>query len=100
METVNDVLCLLNDLDFTDKIKKDQIEKLRCVKQRLVFEFQDYNVSKLIDGPNTIDEMNILIMANKLDARLEKTNSLRELILYFISFNYFVDTAKERVIGH
>ena len=43
--------------------------------------------------------MNILNMANNLDAQLEKTTSLREFILYLISFKLFVDT-NEHVIEH
>ena len=54
MKTMKDVLCFLSELDFTDKIKIDQIEKLRSVKQPLATELEDYNVSKLIDAPNTI----------------------------------------------
>ena len=38
-------------------------------------------------------------MANNLDARLIKTISLRELILYWISFKHFVDT-NEHLIEH
>ena len=43
--------------------------------------------------------MNITIMVNISDARLEKTNSLPELILYLSSFKHFVDT-NESVIEH
>ena len=68
-------------------------------KQRLVIDFEDNNVCKLIDALNLIDERNILIMANKLDGRLEKTNSLQELILYLINFKHFVDTI-DHVIEH
>ena len=92
METIKDVLCFSDELDFTDNMNNDQIEKLRSVKQRLVIEFEDYYVSKLTDALNIIDEKNLLIMVNNLDARLEKTNSQRELVLYLISFKHFVGT--------
>ena len=40
MKTMKVVLCFFsNELEFTDIINNDQIENLRCVKQRLVFEF-------------------------------------------------------------
>ena len=38
---MKDVLCFLNELDFSENINIDQIEKSRCVKQRLVIEFED-----------------------------------------------------------
>ena len=93
------MLCFLNELDFTDNINNDQIEKLRCVKQRLVIEFDEKNACKLIDALNFFDQMSIIFMVINLDARLEKTNSLQELILYLISFNNFVDT-NEHVIEY
>ena len=92
METMKNVLRFLNELGFTDNMNDDQIEKLRCIKQRLVFEFEDYNVSKLIYALDIIDEPNILNMVNILNARLEKTNCLREVIFYLISLKHFVDT--------
>ena len=83
---MKDVLCCLKELGFTDNINDDQIEKLRCVKQWLVIEFEAYNISKLMDVLNIIDELKILIIVNNLDTRFEKTNSLREHFLFFISF--------------
>ena len=80
MNNVNEILFFINELDFTDRKNNDQIEKLRCVKQRLVFEFEDCNVSKIILALNVMDETNVLIMTNNLDSRLEKVNSLRECI--------------------
>ena len=85
---MNEILCFL--FDFTDPKKDDHIEKLRCAKQRLVTEFEDYNLSKLIQILNDFDDVNVLIKTNNLDSRLEKTNSLRELIFYLISFKHFV----------
>ena len=49
METVYDVLCYLNILDFTGNINDTDFENLRCVKRILVKEFEDYNVPKLND---------------------------------------------------
>ena len=48
-----------------------------------------------MDALNKVYEKNIIIMANKLVAQLEKTNSLREVILYLISFKHFVDTNQD-----
>ena len=47
MESIKDVLCFLNELDSIEQINSDLIKKLRCVKQRLAIEFEDYNESKL-----------------------------------------------------
>ena len=76
------VLCFLNELDFTDNIKNDQTEKVRCVKQRLVIEFEEYNVSQLIDALDIIDELNIINMVNNLEARLEKKQALYGNLFY------------------
>ena len=46
-------------------MNNDHIEKLRCVKQRLVIEFEVCDVFKLIHALNIIDEMTVLIMNNK-----------------------------------
>ena len=91
MNNVNEILCFLNELDFTDQINNDHFKKLRFVKQRLVAGFEVCLVIKLIHALNIIDEMNVLIMTNILDSRLEKTISLGECILYLISFKYFVE---------
>ena len=96
---MKDVLCFLNEHDFIDKIDYDQIEKLRCVKQRLVIEFEECNTSNLTDALNIIDELYIVNIVHNLDALLEKTNSLWEVIFYLISFKHFVDT-NEHVIEH
>ena len=50
MKKTTDELCFLNELDVTEKANDgdDVFEKLRCVKRRLVNEFRDYNVPKLI----------------------------------------------------
>ena len=95
---MKDVLCFSNELDFTENINIDQIEKSRCVKQRLVIEFEEF-VFKFIDALNINDEMSLINMVNNLDGRLEKTNYPQELILCLISYKHFVDT-NEHVIEH
>ena len=48
MEKINDVLYYLSKLDFTDKVKDGGFENLRCVKRKLVREFEEYNLDNLI----------------------------------------------------
>ena len=92
MNDLNGILCFLNELDSTDRIDDDHLEKLRCVKQRLVIDFEDYNLSKIIHALNIVNESFLLFITNKhLDSCLEKTNSLRELKFYLISFKHFVN---------
>ena len=88
---MNEILCFLNELDLTDRIKNDHIENLRWVRKRLVFEFKYCNVFKLIHALNIIDKMNVLLMTNILGSRLGKTNSIRECVLCLNSFKYFVE---------
>ena len=92
METIKDVLCSLNDLDFTDDVGDDDLEKLRLVKQQLVEEFKKYNTPNLLQALNIIDEVFVFNMTDSLDSRLKKTNLLRENIYYLNNFKQFVDT--------
>ena len=40
METINDVLNYLNELNFTDEVNDDDCENLRCVKRIIFREFE------------------------------------------------------------
>ena len=62
METINDVLYYLNELDFTNKVKNDDFEKLVCVKRTLVREFEDYKLNKLIQVLSLVNHLFVLIM--------------------------------------
>ena len=95
METVYDVLYYLNKLDFTDKVNDDDFENLRCVKRILVKEFEDYNVSKLIDVLSIVDNLFVTLTTGELQDVLDKTDTLRENIFYSINFKHFVIKNKE-----
>ena len=60
----------------------DLFEKLRCVKQRLVFEFEEYILSKLIYFSNNVDDMNVTIITNELNDFVKKI-TLYVQIFYF-----------------
>ena len=72
METINDVLHYLNKLDFTDKINNSDFENLRCVKRILVKEFENCNISKLIDVLNFFDNLVIALMTGEIRDILKK----------------------------
>ena len=95
METMKDVLCFLNELDFTDKLYNDCFEKLDEIKRMVVRKFEYYNISKLIYALYIVVELRLSAMTNDSDYRLERTDSSRSVILYLISFKHFVDTNKE-----
>ena len=88
METIRDVLCLLNELDFGDKVDNDDIEKLRKIKSKLVTEFELYNVSKLVRTINFVDDLFVSNATENLDSGLMTTNNLRETI-FVIHFQTF-----------
>ena len=90
METVYDVLYYLNKLDFTDKVNNDDLENLRCAKRVLVKEFEDYIISKLIDVLSVVDNLLITFTVGERQDILNKTDTLRENILYLISYKHFV----------
>ena len=96
METLKDVLCFLNEIDIADKLDNEYIEKLVEVKKMMGREFEDYNISKMIHALNIIDELLITDVTNDLHYRLERTDSLRCVIFYLISFKHLVDTNNVR----
>ena len=56
----------------------------------MVKEFEDYNVSKLIDVLSIVDNLFNTLTVGELQDILNKTNTLRENISYLISFKPFV----------
>ena len=90
MKTIYDVLYYLKKLDFTDNINDSDYENLRCIKRVLVNEFEDYNVSKLIDVLSIVDNLFISLTVGELQNNLNKTDTPRENILYLKSFKHFV----------
>ena len=95
---MKDVFCSLNELDFIGQTNPDLFEKMKCVKQRLVIELEDCNLSKLKYVSNFSDDMKVLIITNELKDFVEKNNSLWENILYLISFISFIENAEEVVV--
>ena len=81
----------LNKLDSTDKVDDSEYENLRCVKSILVNEFEEYNKLKLIVVVSIVDNLFITLTVAKLQDILIETDTLRENILYLISFKHFVD---------
>ena len=94
MKLIKDVLCFSKELDFIEQISSDLFENMRCVKQRLAFEFEDYNVSKLIYALNIVDAMIVSIITNEIKDFVE-LKFLREKILYLITFKHFNEIADE-----
>ena len=95
METAYDILYYLNKLDFTDNVKNDDFENLRCVKRILVKEFEDYNLSKIINVLSFVDNLFITLTVGERQDILKKTDTLRENFLYLVSFKHFVKSNSE-----
>ena len=95
METVYDILYYLNKLDFTEQPNNDDFENLRCVKRISVKEFAEYNISKLIDIMSIVDILFITLTVGERQDIVNKTDTLRENILYLISFESFVESNSE-----
>ena len=92
MKTVNDVLCFSNEIDSTDKLNNDCLEKLVEVKKMMLKEFEDYNISKKVYALNNIDEIKLTDVTEDLGHRLVRTESLRSVIFSLVSFKHLVDT--------
>ena len=95
METINDVLYYLNNLDFSDKVIDDDYENLRCLKRILVREFQNHNLIKLIQVLNLVDHFFVLITIGILDDIPDGTHTLREINFHLISLKHFVNKNEE-----
>ena len=95
MESISDVLYYLNKLDFTDNINNTGFENLRCVKRIVVIEFEDFNVTKLIDVLSLVDNLFITLTVGELQHILNKTDTLRDNNLYLIRFKHFVKSNVE-----
>ena len=95
MGTAYDILYYLNKLDFTDNVINSDYENLRCAIRKLVNEFEDYDIPKLIDVLSLIDNLFITLTLGNLQHILNKTNTLRENILCLISFKHFVESNVE-----
>ena len=63
---------------------------MRCAKRILVNKFEDYNIPKLINVLSLIDNLIITFTIGDLQLILDKTNTLRENILYLFIFKQFV----------
>ena len=90
METVNNILYYLNKADFTDNINDIDFTNLRHVNRILVKEFEEYNVSKLVDVLSIVDKFFIKLTVGELQDILNKTDIQRENFLFLISFKHFV----------
>ena len=88
METMKDVLCFLNELDFADKLNIDDLEKLAEVKKFVVREIEDFSISKMIYALNIIDEVKLSDVTNDLDYCLERTDSKLK-ICYFLFDQFY-----------
>ena len=78
METIKDVLCFLNRLDFKEILDGDLIEEMGCVKRQLVIEFGDYDIATMVYAPDNIDKMIVLIITNKLIDFKKQKDTLRK----------------------
>ena len=95
---MKDVLCFLRELDFVDKLDNDCLEKMVEVKRTMVRGFENYNTPKMIHASNIIDEIQLSNVTNDLDCRLKRSDSLRSVNFYLISFRHLVDTNNEQEI--
>ena len=61
----------------------------------LVKEFDDYNISKLVDVLSIVDILFITLTFGELQDILNKTDTQRENIVNLISFKHFVKSNSE-----
>ena len=95
METINDVLSYLNKLDFTNNIYHNVFENFRCGRRLLVKEFEDYNISELIDVLSIVDNLIVTLTVGELQNISNETDTLGGKTLYSIGFEHFVENNSE-----
>ena len=94
---MKDVLCFINEPNFTDNSDNDYLQKLVEVKKMMVREFDDYNISKMTHALNIIHEIKLSNVNNALDYRFERTDSLRSVVSCLINFKHLVVTNNKQV---
>ena len=80
---------------FTDNVNDSDFEKLRCVKRILVKEFEEYNVSKLVDELSISENLFNTLTVGELKDILNKTDTFGENNINLISFEHFVESNVE-----
>ena len=83
-----------NEIDFSDKLDNDQLDKMKQFKKTIVREFEDVILTKMLYTLDIIDDIEISYVINidDVDYRLERTQSFRSNIFYLLSFKQLVDT--------
>ena len=61
METINDILYFIKKSKFTEYLEEDDYEKLDCVRNILVDEFQDVILVKLINILGITDDLQLFL---------------------------------------
>ena len=84
METKNDVLYLLNQLDFIVDSENDEDEKVNWVRKVLRNELQDVSSEKLVNMYAVLDDIQIAYTSQNFQEVHILTNVLHEYI--FILF--------------
>ena len=95
--TRNEVLYILNEIDFSDKLDNTQNEKIKHVKKTIVQEIEDTSLSRMLHTLNIFVDIELSVMTNinDVDYRLERTESLRSNIFYLVSFKQLVNSEKQ-----
>ena len=94
--TRNEIFYFLNEVDISDKLNNDRIDRIKEVKKTVVTEFEVVNLSKMLYVLNINDELKLSYVSNDNDIhyRLERIQSLRENIIYLVSLKNVVITEK------
>ena len=96
---MKDVLCFINELDFTDNLDNDYLQKIVEAKMMMVRVFEDHNISKMTHALNIIHERKLSKVIKDLYYRLERTDSLRSVVFCSINFEHLVVTNNEQVVA-
>ena len=81
-------------MDFSDKVNDDDYEVSRCVKRIIIREFDGYNLKKLIQVLNLVDQLFVLITIGSLDDILDSTHTLKDFFCP-VSFKGFVNKSED-----
>ena len=97
--TINEVLCFLSEMDLSDKLDNNQLEKIKQIKKTNIKEFEDTNLSRTSHTLNISDgeEMSYVTNIEEIDYRAERNQSIRSNIFHLVSLKQIVDTKNKKM---
>ena len=80
METINDILKFLNQLELYNIIKSIQFDIFLVIRKILIQELNDVDLDKLVESIKNFDDLYIDYLKMKIDFDKSRISTLRNMI--------------------